>query len=269
MRTLKLTLAYDGTNYCGWQVQPNQPTVQQALEAALERVLRHPTRVVASGRTDSGVHALAQIVSFGTERDIDCDALVRAINAELPRDIAVLDACDAPTGFHALSDAIGKCYRYVIHDAPLRDVFHERYAWHVRERLDVDAMHAAAQVWLGTHDFASFETAGSPRDSTIRTVGDVSVRRVAASCAAPHTTARLIHFEVAADGFLYNMVRAMAGTLVEIGRGARPVGWAADVLAAADRSAAGPTAPAQGLFLVSVSYAAARQPAVNKLGSAG
>jgi len=177
MRTLKLTLAYDGTAYAGWQVQPGQKTLQGVLEEALEKITGRPVRTTASGRTDAGVHALGQVVSFQTENRLPVDVLRRALNAQLPDDMAVLEAADAPDGFHAIRHALGKRYRYVIHDGPVRDVFSRCYCWSLGRRLDARAMHLAAAGLLGTHDFSSFQTSGAPRRSSVRTIRDISVRR--------------------------------------------------------------------------------------------
>ncbi|MEN6459592.1 MAG: tRNA pseudouridine(38-40) synthase TruA [Thermoguttaceae bacterium] len=253
MRTLKITIAYDGTDYAGWQFQPDRPTVQQTLEAALATVTREQIRVLASGRTDAGVHALAQVVGFQTDSTLPLDVLRRALNANLPEDIAVLQVEEAPDGFHAISHVVRKRYRYVIHDGPVRDVFGRRYTWHyVHGRLDAEAMQRAAVSLLGTHDFRSFETSGAERATSVRTVFAISVERGRAGGLADledHIT-----IEVEADGFLYNMVRAIVGTLVEVGRGRRPVEWPGDVLQAMNRRAAGPTAPPQGLSLLRVEY---------------
>ncbi len=248
MRFLKITLAYDGTDFAGWQVQPNERTVQQTLEEAWQKVTGESIRAVASGRTDSGVHAIAQVVSLKTDSHLAADVLCRALNANTPEDMTVLDVCEAPDGFHAIRDAIRKRYRYVIQDGPVRDVFVRRYAWYVPQRLDAEAMHSAAQLLRGTHDFASFEASGAERATSVRTISDIWVRREAAE------TGERIIMEVEADGFLYNMVRNIVGTLVEVGRGSQPQEWVAEVLAAQDRKQAGPTAPPQGLFLVSVDY---------------
>ena len=248
MRTLKLTLAYDGTAYAGWQVQPGQRTLQGTLEAALARITRETFRVIASGRTDAGVHALGQVVSFHCESSLPPDVFHRALNAELPDDMAVLAVAEAPAGFHAIRDAVRKRYRYVLHDGPIHDIFQRHHVWHYRQPLDAAAMHRAAQALLGKHDFRSFESAWPQRTSSVRTVFDISVVRGISA------DENLIALEVEADGFLYNMVRAIVGTLVEVGRGTREESWPAEVLAAQDRRAAGMTAPPQGLFLLRVEY---------------
>jgi tRNA pseudouridine38-40 synthase len=248
MRVLKAIIAYDGSEYYGWQIQADRATVQQTLEAALQRVTGETTRIVASGRTDAGVHALGQVVSFSTSSRLSAAELCRALNAQTPRDLVVREVGEAPDGFHAIRDATSKRYRYVIDDHRLPDVFQRRYAWHVPHPLDAEAMARAARAIRGTHDFASFEASGSERASSVRTVSDVLVAR------GDGPLQDKIVIEVEADGFLYNMVRNIVGTLVEVGRGARAENWVAEVLVARDRRAAGPTAPPQGLFLVGVRY---------------
>lgn len=248
MRALKLILAYDGTDYVGWQLQPGQRTLQGALEDALARITGESIRVIASGRTDAGVHALGQVVSFVTSNRLPAPVLQRALNAELPDDMAVVAAAEAPEGFHAIRDATRKRYRYVIHDGPTRDVFRRRYAWHYRERLDAAAMHRAAQKLAGRHDFRSFQASGAERASSVRTIFEIGVVR-----GGPADEDQ-VTLEVEADGFLYKMVRSIIGTLVEVGRQVRPESWPAEVLAACDRRAAGMTAPPQGLCLVRVDY---------------
>lgn len=249
MRTLKLTLAYDGTEYEGWQYQPDKPTVQGTLERAWHAVSGESLRITASGRTDAGVHALGQVASFRTESRLATDVIARAMNAELPQDIAVLAVEEMPPGFHAIRDAVRKRYRYTIHNAPVRDPFRRRYAWHVYRPLDVEAMQRAAEPLRGTHDFRSFESQWPNRATSVRTVYVLDVRRGA------ENERDSVHFDIEADGFLYNMVRSIVGTLVEVGRGAQAESWPAEVLAALDRRVAGKTAPPQGLFLVRVDYA--------------
>jgi tRNA pseudouridine38-40 synthase len=272
MRTLKLTIAYDGTAYAGWQLQPEKPTIQGTLENAIAKVTGRHVRILASGRTDAGVHALGQVVGFRTDTTLPPEVLLRAINANLPHDVAVIDAAEAAEGFHPIRDAVRKRYRYMIHDGPIRDVFCRHFAWHyVYGRLDADAMRRAAAALLGTHDFSSFETSGAKRKTSVRTVFDLVVERGAAGQGGTGglgirnwgfgtktdiDCSPFLTIEVEADGFLYNMVRAIVGTLVEVGRGSRPEGWPGEVLRAKDRRQAGPTAPPQGLCLVKVEYSA-------------
>jgi tRNA pseudouridine38-40 synthase len=292
VRTFKLTLSYDGTAYAGWQIQARDRTIQGELERALSTILGTPVRAVASGRTDAGVHALAQVVSFACDTRLDTGTLRKALNANLPRDIVVLDIQEAPPGFHAIRDAVRKRYRYVIQDGPTRDVFLRAYAWQIPQQLDVADMQTAAQALLGTHDFSSFETSGSERATSVRTITDLQVRRCGGEplgerqeiiyptrCRMvfpdrpdrpgkadlrvdflPPLALERIVLEVEADGFLYNMVRNIVGTLVAVGRGKQPPSWVAEVLTAQDRKRAGMTAPPQGLFLVQVHYHAELEP---------
>jgi len=248
MRSFKLTLAYDGTAYAGWQVQPDRPTIQEALELALQEITNEQIRCTASGRTDAGVHALAQVVSFTSETALPVDVLRKAIDANLPADIAVHEVVEAPEGFHAIRHAVRKRYRYLIQDGPVADVFARRFVWHMHQQLDDHAMQRAAVALLGTHDFASFEAAGAERPTSVRTVTDISVVR-----SGEGIESRII-IEIEADGFLYNMVRIIVGTLVEVGKGKRDENCIANILSAKNRAAAGMTAPPQGLFLVSVDY---------------
>lgn len=248
MRTIKLTLAYDGSAYAGWQFQPNVPTLQAAVESVIAKITGETLRVTGSGRTDSGVHALGQVVSFSTESQLEPQVLQRAMNAFLPDDIVVLEVADAPERFHAIRDAVRKRYRYVIDDARLPDVFSRAYSWKIWKPLDVAAMQRAASALIGTHDFSSFETSGSPRPTSIRTLFEITVERL------PAEQGGKIYIEVEADGFLYNMVRTIAGSLMLVGKGVKAETWLAEVLEARDRCAAGPTAPPQGLFLLKVEY---------------
>ncbi len=248
VRWLKLTVAYDGTAYAGWQIQPDQPTVQGALQMAWQQLTQERVSLTAAGRTDAGVHALGQAVGVSTASRLTNDDLQRGLNALLPEDVVVLAVENAPDKFHATYDAVSKRYRYQIHNSRTRSVFERRYTWHVPHPLDVGAMHRAGQALVGRHDFSSFESAGSERPDPVRTITQLAVVR------GTGNLVERVTIDIAGDGFLYNMVRAIVGTLLEVGRGTRDVNWPAQVLAARDRRRAGQTAPPHGLFLVSVNY---------------
>lgn len=244
MRNIKLTIAYDGTDFHGWQRQPELRTVQGVLDEAIERLTGARPRTNASGRTDAGVHAMGQVVHFLTASRHAPGVFLKALNATLPHDVRVLEAAEVPQAFHATLDARSKRYRYRVDNRPFASPFELRYAWHVYHRLDVDAMNRAAEALMGRHDFRSFETDWPNRLSSVRTIYDVEATRLG----------DIVHVEVEADGFLYNMVRTIAGTLGLVGTGKRPEGWVGEVLRAEDRVEAGPTAPAHGLFLLHVNY---------------
>lgn len=248
MQWLKLTLAYDGTDFAGWQVQPGQRTVQAELEQTLQELTGETIATVASGRTDAGVHAHGQVVSFCTASQLDAATLLRALNARLSMDIVARKIEPAQPGFHAIRDAIRKRYRYYLHDGLQRDLFSRRYVWQRRRPLTEVAMHRAAQYLVGEQDFASFQSVGGDCESSVRRMERMTVFR------PPSSDGNLIAIDMIANGFLYHMARAITGTLVEVGRGARDETWIAEVLAARDRSLAGMTAPAHGLFLMEVEY---------------
>jgi tRNA pseudouridine38-40 synthase len=244
MRNIKLELSYDGTDFHGWQRQPDRRTVQQVLEEALGQLTGAVPPTNASGRTDAGVHALGQVVHFYTASRHAPGVFVKALNAMLPPDVRVKAAWEMPQAFHATLDAKAKLYRYVIDNGPVADPFRRRYSHHVYQRLDAERMHAAAQALRGRHDFHSFETHWPNRTSSVRTITHIAVTR----------RDDAVWVEVEADGFLYNMVRAITGTLLLVGNGRWPAARVAAALDAEDRREAGPTAPPQGLFLVRVRY---------------
>jgi len=248
MRWLKLTVTYDGGRYAGWQVQPQESTVQGVLETVWQSITQETVRVTVAGRTDAGVHAIGQVAAVGTTSLLSNHDLRRALNAKLPDDVAVTAIDDAPPQFHATHDAISKLYRYQIHNSRIPTVFDRHFTWHVPQPLDAETMHRAGQALVGRHDFSSFESSGSPRPDPVRTLFRLDVTRESAPLRDQIT------IEVEGDGFLYNMVRSIVGTLVPIGLGNRPSEWAAEVLAARDRRRAGQTAPPHGLFLVRVQY---------------
>jgi tRNA pseudouridine38-40 synthase len=244
VRNLKITLSYDGTDFNGWQTQPGYRTVQETLEKAIEAATGNAVFANASGRTDAGVHAVGQVANFYCNSRLAPEVLVRAINAHLPGDVSVRDCREAVQSFDASKDAVRKLYRYVILDSPIRSPFLHRYATMSRHRLDAARMARAGRCLVGRHDFHSFETEWPNRLTSIRTITHLSVNRVG----------EYIWIDVEADGFLYNMVRAIAGTLMNVGRGHWTEEKVAEILSAEDRKEAGPTAPPQGLFLMRVTY---------------
>jgi tRNA pseudouridine38-40 synthase len=255
MAFFKLTLAYDGAEFSGWQAQPGQRTVQGEVERAWREITGETVRLNVAGRTDAGVHAAGQVASVESATQISPATLVGALNSKLPEDAVVRAVELAPEGFHATHDAKFKRYRYTIYNDPRRPVFLRHYAWHIPTPLDVPAMQSGGAHLVGTHDFASFQSVGSERESTIRTIFAVELAPLApgSSNRGPESDA-LITIDVEGDGFLYNMVRTIAGTLVEVGRGKRSPEWVAEVIAAKDRCAAGQTAPPHGLSMLWVAY---------------
>ena len=244
MRNIKLLLSYDGTEFSGGQRQRDRRTVQQVVEEAIGRLTGTVPTTNASGRTDAGVHAVGQVAHFLTASRHPPEVFVKALNATMPADVRVKGAWEMPQAFHATLDARAKLYRYVIDNGRVADPFQTRYSQHVFQPLDTAAMQRAAQSLRGRHDFHSFETQWPNRTSSVRTITHIAVNRVNDA----------VWIDVEADGFLYNMVRSIAGTLVEVGKGKWPESRVAEVLAAEDRREAGPTAPPQGLFLVRVRY---------------
>lgn len=246
MRNIKLIISYDGTDFYGWQRQKEFRTVQQELEEVLLQLSGgKEIRCHASGRTDTGVHAVGQVVHFHSELKMPAEKLLRALNGLLPKDIVAKSAEDVPLEFDASRSAKRKLYRYVITDQPMPDVFMRRYSWFFPYcRLDVEKMNQAAQCLLGMHDFRCFETDWPNRKSSVRTITYLHVNRV-----EPY-----VWVDVEANGFLYNMVRAITGTLVNVGRGYWPAEQVKQILESMDRTQAGPTAPPEGLFLMRVTY---------------
>jgi tRNA pseudouridine38-40 synthase len=252
--TFKITLAYDGTAFVGWQRQAAGASIQGLLEEALARLDHGEVIVSGAGRTDAGVHALGQVASLSLRRAIDGPSLVRSLNASLPDSVRVLEADLVPDTFHARYSARRKTYRYRLWNADVLSPFERQYVWHVCGPLDRDAMAAAAMLIEGRHDFAAFRAAGGKTRSTDREVFSSRVVVAPWPPVPPCPLSPLILYEVSGSGFLRHMVRNVVGTLVEIGRGRRPIEWMSEVLAGRDRRQAGPTAPARGLVLVSVEY---------------
>jgi tRNA pseudouridine38-40 synthase len=285
MRNICLFISYDGTDFHGWQRQPNLLTVQECLESAIERVLNEKTQLYGSGRTDAGVHALSQVANFKTDCRIPCENLMNALNDALPPTVRIKDAQEVSPQFHARYAVRSKTYRYRILQAPLNSPFLCRYVWHYPFPLDLERMAQAARLFEGEHDFTSFAAAeGGPGQASFpdenvapslltghagfagepvqarlpvepaRDVEANMVRTIFISRILRRTRTSILIYEVTGNGFLHHMVRNVVGTLVEAGRGKLDPGDIMRILAARDRTMAGPTAPAQGLCLVRVEY---------------
>jgi tRNA pseudouridine38-40 synthase len=262
MRTLKLTLSYDGSRLVGWQRQAAGDSVQGLLEDVLARFEGGHVTVHGAGRTDAGVHALGQVASVRVTFAHDPPTLVRALNAELPEDVRVLAVEEAAPEFHARFSARSKTYRYHVRNGAVASPFERAFVWHVPQPLDVELMRRAAARLLGTHDFSAFRSVGTDAPDAVRTILASSLWSSPASSQAPAAatgswtsdTGTLLTYEVTGDGFLRHMVRAIAGTLVEVGRGWRQPEQMDELLRARDRGGAGATAPPHGLFLVRVDY---------------
>lgn len=245
-RNLRLLLCYDGTDFHGWQHQPEFRTVQGVLSDAIRRVVRHPITLIASGRTDAGVHAVGQVANVATDTNIPSANLRHAFGSRLATDLHVRDVADVSMGFHAIRSATSKLYRYRIHNASCRPVSHmtQRHTYHFWEALDIDRMRAAARHFVGEMDFSAMASARCVRSTMVRRVIRCDVERRFDE----------IHVDVEGTGFLYNQVRNMVGTLIEVGRGKWEPDHVATILAGLDRTKAGPTAPALGLCLRWVRY---------------
>ncbi|MBN1794662.1 MAG: tRNA pseudouridine(38-40) synthase TruA [Candidatus Omnitrophica bacterium] len=244
MRTIKLTIEYDGTDFLGWQIQKKGPTVQHVLEGAIARLTSRETRLTGAARTDSGVHAKGQSAHFKTLSHLPARNIVLGINAYLPDSVAVVCAEEVKSSFHARISARSKRYQYRILQRPARSPLVARFSWHCPYRLNVALMRRELPALLGRHDFRSFQAADKKERSSTRRIIDISLRR----------RGEELLFEIEADGFLYHMVRNIVGTLVEIGRGRFKPGYMSFLLKAKNRALAGPTAPACGLSLLHVTY---------------
>jgi tRNA pseudouridine38-40 synthase len=244
-RRIKLLLEYNGTRYHGWQVQPQVITVQGTVEACLARMTNGSVRLHAAGRTDAGVHAVGQVAHFDTASALTLPSLVRGLNSLLPDDIVVRQATEVPTIFHARYSAQRKTYAYIVHNHAIPSAFYAPYAWHVPQPLGLPAMCQAARVLIGRHDFSAFRAASCGARSPVRYLFRLGIKR----------RGQRLFFVVCADGFLQHMVRNIIGTLVAVGRGQIAASAMAAILHSHQRQQAGPTAPAQGLFLVRVIYA--------------
>jgi tRNA pseudouridine38-40 synthase len=245
-RRVKLAVAYDGTAYAGWQIQPNGTTIQEVMEGAFSRILQEPVRLRAAGRTDAGVHAREQIVDFADAGVRDLETIVRGGNALLPPAIRILSASVAPETFDARRHATEKEYRYFLYLSPVDSPFLSRYAWHIEKLLDLDAVREGLSHLAGEHDFTSFRGQGCTAISPVRTIFRAEVVK--------HDVPGLFSIDVSGSGFLRHMVRNIVGTVVNAGKGKHSADHVGEILQARDRSAAGVNAPPNGLFLWRVAY---------------
>lgn len=245
MRNVKLTIQYDGTRYAGWQFQKNALSIQEVIEAVVRKILGRKVSVVASGRTDAGVHARAQVAHFRMSSPIPLDRLQMALNASLPKDIVISKIEEASDRFHAQHSAKSKLYRYTIVNNNFVDPLIRRHVAKVFFKLDVALMKKAAKLIEGRHDFKAFQALDQRRDQdSVRTVKAIRI----------HIEGECIHIDVEANGFLYNMVRNIVGTLVEVGRGKIPMEQVREMFVRKDRRLCGPTMPSRGLCLLKVNY---------------
>lgn len=244
MKNIKLTIQYDGTNYHGWQTQENAVTVQETLEKSLKKLLGAPVRVVGCGRTDTGVHAKKYVCNFFADNSIPYEKFPLALNTKLPEDIVCLSAEEAADSFDSRYAAKKKTYSYYICNTATPNVFAKRFSWHFKYGLDVEEMKKAAEAFLGKHDFIGFAAAGFTVKTTVRTIYSLDIER----------NGDIIAIHITGDGFLYNMVRIIAGTLAFVGTGKLSAEKMPEIIASGERKRAGITAPAQGLFLSEVFY---------------
>lgn len=255
MKKFKLLLEYNGAAYHGWQVQKDEITIQSVMEDRIMKITGEKSVLLGAGRTDAGVHALGQVASFRTGSRLDADTMKKALNANLPEDIRVLDTCLVDDSFHPIRDAVRKRYFYFITNQRSSSVFLSAYSWFVPQHLDLDSMSEASRVLIGRHDFSSFKGTGSDVRDSVREIYSLNVERVNTIDFMTATIpGNFIKISVEANGFLRHMVRNIAGTLVETGRERTSANRIKEILDSRDRRLAGQTAPAKGLFLEKVEY---------------
>jgi len=245
MRNILLTIAYDGTNYSGWQIQPNGITIEEKLENAFQRMDGSNVKIIGSGRTDARVHAGAQRANVVLQSTVPTERIPYALNANLPKDIVIKDAKEVPMDFHARYDAVGKTYRYRLYTGKFRDPIGRNYQYHIRDKLDIMKLKEALEVLKGTHDFKGFMATGSSVKTTVRTIQSINVQKV---------DENTLDIFISANGFLYNMVRIIIGSVVDVAKGKISIEQLKDARDCQKRQLAGHTAPPQGLFLEEVRY---------------
>lgn len=244
MTNIKLTIEYDGTNYCGWQKQKNKNSIQEEIEKAIGLITGESINLIGSGRTDSGVHSTGQVANFMTRSNIPGDKFKFALNSKLPNDIAIINSEQVAESFHARYDALGKRYKYLIYNNPIRSPLYRNFAYHLPYSLDYKEMEKAIRFFIGTHDFRTFMASNSSVRTTIRTINDISL----------YKKEDLIIFSIEGNGFLYNMIRIIVGTIVDVGRGRIKSNSIPYIISSKTRKNAGHTAPPQGLYLEKVYY---------------
>ena len=244
VRNIKVILEYDGSSYCGWQRQPRHPTVQELVENSLHKLFKERIKLSVAGRTDTGVHAKGQVINFVTCSSIPVPAIRPALNSYLPPDIKVKKVQEVSLNFHAQKSALSRLYRYIIYNHPFPNPFYRNFSWYVPFSLEIGNMKEASRYLIGRHDFSSFLAQGSPVYSPVREIEKVVF----------FIKGRFMVIYIRADSFLYRMVRNIIGTLVQVGRGEILPPRVKEILDARDRTAAGPTAPPQGLYLVRIRY---------------
>lgn len=255
MRNIKLVLQYDGAHYHGWQIQKENATIQAVLQKRIRAITGEEVTVLAAGRTDAGVHALAQVAAFKTVSGLSCDTIKTALNAWLPCDIRITAACDADPAFHPRYDATGKVYFYIIANMQVISPFLHNYVWMVPQTLDFPGMCIAARLLQGTHDFTSFRASGCGAKTPTRTIFQSSIEKMdSLDFMTAGLSGNFLKLKIEGDAFLRHMVRNIAGTIIEIGKGKFRPDIIEELIAAKDRRLAGPTAPARGLFLERVNY---------------
>lgn len=249
MKNIKLTIEYDGTNYHGWQTQVNAKAIHDVVSDVINELTGEKIKLIGSSRTDTGVHAFSQVANFKTASTIPPEKFSNAINTLLPKDIIVRESEEVDTKFHSRYSAQAKKYKYVIHNAPVKSAILRNRAFNITKPLNFKEMKKATEFFKGQHDFSAFKSTGGKTKTSVRTIFDIELNRI-----GHESNDCLIELEITGDGFLYNMVRIIAGTLVEVGMGKIKSNEISDIILSKDRKRAGKTLPAQGLYLVEIYY---------------